>query len=155
MRTLCLSLLATAIFSSIACSPARVPKTATTEKSQPSSASPDTRDSSGADLQTLQGTWQVVSSIWNGTPEPTASRSVTFRIQGDKVTVLDRDGNRFQEETIKLLPEQNPKAIDCFRIDGNLTSLGIYSLEGETLQWCLVKRTNKVRPTSFVSDLDS
>jgi uncharacterized protein (TIGR03067 family) len=153
MRQLWLTLLAISLFRIVACSQARLPETAPSDPSSPGTASPDgPRDPARVDLQTLQGSWQVVSSIWNGVPEPVAAQTVTFLIQGDELIVVDRDGHRFQEGTIKLMADQKPKAIDRFSIDGTQPALGIYSLEGDTFQWCSARGSDNVRPTAFASD---
>ena len=102
------------------------------------------------DLNKLQGTWRIESSIWNGVEEPAIARSVTIHFQGDKFIVVDRDGKP-QEEVIKLMPEHNPKAIDCTSKDGGQPSPGIYALEGDTFKWCSSGGGNKVRPTTFAS----
>jgi uncharacterized protein (TIGR03067 family) len=101
-------------------------------------------------LAKLQGTWRIESSTWNGVREPEAAKSVTIVFQGEKFIVVDKDGNR-QEETIRLMPDRNPKAIDCWSKDGGQPAPGIYSLEGDTLRWCSAGGGNRTRPTSFAS----
>jgi uncharacterized protein (TIGR03067 family) len=153
MRMLLLSLLALAPISTAACSRARFPETEPGDPRAGAKKSDGPGDLAEEELHKLQGSWQVASSIWNGVPEPAAARTVTYLFQGDKVIVLDRDGNRYQEETIKLMSDQTPKAIDCWGKDGSqAAALGIYSLEADTLQWCSAKAANKVRPTSFGSE---
>jgi uncharacterized protein (TIGR03067 family) len=102
------------------------------------------------DLEKLQGSWRIKSSIWNGKEEPEVAKSVTILFQGDKFIVVDKDGNRM-EETIKLIPDQNPKAIDCTSKTGDAPKPGIYSLEGDTFQWCSAGGANKIRPATFSS----
>jgi len=79
------------------------------------------------------------------------AKSVTILFQGDKFIVVDRDGNR-QHETFKLLPDQNPKAIDCTNKSGGQPAPGIYSLDGDVFKWCSAGGSNKVRPTRFSSE---
>jgi uncharacterized protein (TIGR03067 family) len=102
------------------------------------------------DLEKLQGTWRIESSIWNGAEEPEIAKTVTIHFQGESFIVVDRDGNR-QEEKIKLMPEQNPKAIDCTSKAGGRTAPGIYSLEGDTFKWCSSGGSIRIRPASFSS----
>jgi uncharacterized protein (TIGR03067 family) len=102
------------------------------------------------DLDQLQGTWRIESSTWNGVEVPEIAKSVTIRFEGDMFIVIDIDGNR-QQETIKLLLNQNPKAIDCTDKGGGQPSPGIYSLEGDTFRWCSAGGANKIRPTAFSS----
>jgi len=71
--------------------------------------------------------------------------------QSDRFIVVDRDGNR-QQETFKLLPDQNPKAIDCTSKRGGQPAPGIYSLDGDVFKWCSAGGSNKIRPTSFSSE---
>jgi uncharacterized protein (TIGR03067 family) len=102
------------------------------------------------DLAKLQGTWRIETSLWNGVREPDIARSVTILFQGNKFIVIDQDGNR-QEETIQLMPDQNPKAIDCSSKGDSVASPGIYSLEGDVFTWCSAGGDKKARPTSFAS----
>jgi uncharacterized protein (TIGR03067 family) len=114
-------------------------------------ASAATRDLAKQDLDKLQGAWRVESSIWNGVEDPEIAKSVTILFQDDKFIVVDRDGKRQEPERIRLIPDQNPKAIDCWSKGGSQPSPGIYSLEGDVFKWCSAGGGNKVRPTSFAS----
>ena len=103
------------------------------------------------DLDKLQGTWRIESSVWNGVREPDIARSVTILFQGDKFIVVDKDGNR-QEETIKLMPDQHPTAIHRWTKGSDQASPGIYTLEGDRFTWCSSGGSNKVRPSAFASN---
>jgi uncharacterized protein (TIGR03067 family) len=103
------------------------------------------------ELARLQGTWQIESSVWNGVPQPDPEQNITILFEGNKFVVVDRDGQR-QEETIKLMPDQNPKAIDCWSKGAGQAAPGIYSVEGDRFRWCAAGGTNKVRPTTFASE---
>jgi uncharacterized protein (TIGR03067 family) len=114
-------------------------------------ASAATSDLAKQDLDKLQGAWRIESSMWNGVEEPPIAKKVKILFQDDKLVQVDIDGNRLSN-TIKLMPGQNPKAIDCWSWDGRgQPSPGIYSLEGDTFKWCSAGGSNKVRPTSFAS----
>jgi uncharacterized protein (TIGR03067 family) len=102
------------------------------------------------DLDKLQGTWRIESSTWNGVDDPEIAKSVTVLFQGDKFIVVDRDGNP-QTETIKLMPDQNPKSIDCTSQTPGRLLPGIYSLDGDVFKWCSAGGANTIRPTSFSS----
>jgi uncharacterized protein (TIGR03067 family) len=103
------------------------------------------------ELDKLQGAWRIESSMWNGAEEPPIAKRVKILFQDDKLIQVDIDGNRKQSK-IKLMPEQKPKAIDCWSWDGGgQPAPGIYSLEGDTFKWCSAGGSNKVRPTSFAS----
>jgi uncharacterized protein (TIGR03067 family) len=142
MKRLSLCFVAVALLSTAACSRLR-----------PAAATPaPPPDLAKVDLEKLQGTWRIEASWWNGAPEPDVARSVTILFQDDKFIVVDRDGNRM-EETIKLMPEENPKAIDCSsKGAGGRATLGIYSLEGDVFRWCSVGGGSRVRPTAFASE---
>jgi uncharacterized protein (TIGR03067 family) len=58
-------------------------------------------------------------------------------------------------DTIRLMPEQNPRAIDYWTKGENQVNVGIYSLEGDTFTWCAAGGNNKVRPTWFASERGS
>jgi uncharacterized protein (TIGR03067 family) len=134
------------ILSSIpACSRLRSPAAA------PPAASPDLAKS---ELDRLQGSWRIESSLWNGVADPEVIKSVTIVIQGDNFIWVDRDGNR-RMDTIRLMPEQNPRAIDYWSKGENQASFGIYSLEADAFTWCSAGGNNKVRPTSFASERGS
>ncbi len=102
------------------------------------------------DLKTLQGDWHVVE-IQSDPPAPLGAtdeaKKMAFTLTGNEMTVWKSKGR--VAYTIKLGPTQNPKTIDVIPQTGQepgLTLLGIYSLEGETLNVVLRPR---FRPTSF------
>lgn len=142
MKWLQFSCMVGAMLNSAACSGPRSPER---------EASAASRHSTKQDLEKLQGTWRIESSFWNGVPDPEIAKSVKIFFQDDKFIVEDRDGIR-QEETIRLIPDQNPKAIDCSSKGAAQANPGIYLLEGDTFQWCSAGGGNKVRPTSFASN---
>jgi uncharacterized protein (TIGR03067 family) len=141
MKWLVMSFSAVALLSVTGCSESRSPRGA---------AHPVSRSRRNADLEKLQGTWRIESSTWNGVADPEIAKSVTIQFQGDKFIVIDIDGNR-QQETIKLMTDQTPKAIDCTSKGGGQPAPGIYSLEGDTFKWCSAGGPNKIRPTTFSS----
>jgi len=142
MRWLPVSFVLVALITISACSKSGSPE---------AEASAATSGLAKQDLDKLQGAWVIESSMWNGVEDPPIAKTVKFSFEDDKFIVVDRDGNR-QQEKIKLMPEQNPKAIDCWSKDGgSQPAPGIYSLEGDTFKWCSAGGSNKVRPTSFAS----
>jgi uncharacterized protein (TIGR03067 family) len=141
MRWLLASIPVVALLSVAGCSESRFPEE-TARAASLSLADPD--------LDKLQGTWRIESSTWYGVEDPEIAKSVTLLFQGDRFIVVDRDGNR-QQESIKLMPDQTPKAIDCTSKGGGQPAPGIYSLEGDTFKWCSAGGANKLRPTTFSS----
>ena len=101
------------------------------------------------DLDKLQGTWRIESSVWNGVTERGVALRATLIIQGDKLTWVDEDGIHYQEDTLKLMPDQSPRAIDTWN-KGKAVP-GIYSWEGDAFRWCSAGGENRVRPTTFSS----
>jgi uncharacterized protein (TIGR03067 family) len=152
MRWLLVSVPVLALFSITGCSESRSPEAAAGAASVPR----EQRSLSvvDRDLDQLQGTWRIESSTWNGVEDPEIAKTVTILFQRDKFIVVDRDGIP-QQETIKLIPDQNPKAIDCTSKGGGQPAPGIYTLEGDTFKWCSVGGANKTRPTQFSSQLGS
>jgi uncharacterized protein (TIGR03067 family) len=133
-----------ALLSTTACSRPRSPVGAT-------SAAPGDQAEEDQDLDKLQGTWRIESSVWNGVPERGVALKTTLIFQGGKLTWVDKDGIHYQEDTIKLMADQSPRAIDNWNKGRGQAVPGIYSLEGDTFRWCSSGGDNKVRPTSFAS----
>jgi uncharacterized protein (TIGR03067 family) len=115
-------------------------------------ASAATRELAKQDLDKLQGAWWIESTMWNGVEEPPIAKKSKILFEDDKLIQVDIDGIRLPPQPIKLMPDQNPKAIDFWSRDGGgRPSPGIYSLEGDTFKWCSAGGSNKVRPMSFAS----
>jgi uncharacterized protein (TIGR03067 family) len=115
-------------------------------------ASAATSDLAKQDLDKLQGAWRIESSMWNGVEEPPIAKKSKILFEDDKLIQVDIDGIRLPPQPIKLMPDQNPKAIDFWSRDGGgQASPGIYSLDGDVFKWCSAGGSNKVRPTSFAS----
>jgi uncharacterized protein (TIGR03067 family) len=140
------SFMVIALLSTTACSGPHIPVAAI-------SAAPG--DLAKVDLDKLQGTWRMESSVWNGVPERDVALRITLIFQGDKLIWVDKDGIQYQEDTIKLMPDQSPKAIDNWNKGRGQARPGIYSLEGDTFKWCCPGEGGKVRPTLFASKLGS
>src|SRR5262245_32219887 len=131
------------LLSMAACSGSRTPE---------GTAGAATNELAQQELNKLQGTWRIESSTWNGVPESEVVLRATYIFQGDKFIVVDLDGNRM-EERIQIIPNQDPKAIDCWSKDGKgQATPGIYTLEGDTLTWCSQGGSHRVRPSSFSSE---
>lgn len=108
-------------------------------------------DQPKADLDMIQGTWDVSRTEVNGKPIR-ALFPIRVTFDGDKL--LATVGKRPPEPkgTFKLDPGQNPKAYDVRTPEG-LEVPGIYVLEGDTLKVCLGTPGGD-RPASFTTDPD-
>src|SRR5262249_52023234 len=142
-----------ASLSTPACSGPRSPKAAPQPPSTTTS-SRAARDPGQQDLDRLQGTWRIEASWWNGVREPAMGHTMRIVFQGNQLISVDKDGHRL-EETIQLLPDQNPKAIDYWSKGRDQAAPGIYSLEGDIFKWCSAGGNNRSRPTAFTSQSGS
>jgi uncharacterized protein (TIGR03067 family) len=146
-------LLTLALLDTTACSWPAAPEA--TPQAQPGLAAAATRttaDPVKQDLDKLQGTWQVESTVWNGSREPEAAQNVRFIVQGDQLICVDKDGNRMEADRILLMPAQNPKGIDYWSKGQGQAAPGIYSLDGDTFIWCSAGGKTRIRPTTFSSE---
>jgi uncharacterized protein (TIGR03067 family) len=108
-------------------------------------------DDAEKDLKAAQGAWQLAELTTDAGPAPADRiKGVKFTIKDDKLTMDGLDGK--PEFTIKLDPSKKPKAIDLTLLDGAFkgkTTMGIYSLDGDTLKLCVGNKEAKDRPTEF------
>src|SRR5438874_2681608 len=79
-------------------------------------------DAAKADLDKLQGDWQVESIEVAGMPLKDVKLG-KFTIKGDKLDFPQPD------TTIKLAPDQKPKAIDLIRGKDGRKWLGLYAID--------------------------
>jgi uncharacterized protein (TIGR03067 family) len=113
----------------------------------------------GADAKKdpLQGTWRAESVEDNG-KKPKANDHVLI-FKGDTFTVQVGDTVDMQG-TYKADPSKKPKALDLTFTEGakeikGKISLGIYSVKGDTLQWCGAKPGETERPKDFAAPAGS
>jgi len=99
------------------------------------------------DTTKLQGTWKMVSCVWNGEPQ---NGNVQWVVDGDHYTV-QLNGKSAETSTITL--DASKKHIDVFHHDtpegtygGKLK--GIYELKGDSLKVCYDLKGQHY-PTSF------
>ena len=104
-------------------------------------------DAVKADLDKLQGEWQIQSIEVAGMPlKGGLPGKVT--IKGDKIDFPLAD------TAIKLMPDQKPKAIDLLRASDGRKWLGVYTLDGDELKLCMAmveqgKLDDQKRPADF------
>ena len=104
------------------------------------------------DLESLQGTWSVVTLENDGTPSPPESvKGSTFVVKGDRYTL--KGGQDTFRGTLKLDPTKKPKALDATFVDDDGKdkgkAQGIYELDGDRLRICW--REGDKRPAEFAS----
>jgi uncharacterized protein (TIGR03067 family) len=113
-------------------------------------------DAAKAELQLLQGEWQMESMERDG--RKVNDRLVkTFKrtVAGNRHTVtwIEIGSNQILHATMSLDPTSDPKGVDLLLADGPFkgkTRLGIYKLEGDTETVCLAQ-PGRPRPTAFDS----
>jgi len=106
----------------------------------------DAKEDAAKDKEKLQGTWQVVGGEEQGEKIADAKLKMAdmrFIIDGDKIRKEKGKGGTF-----KLDPTKKPKEIDLS--DDKETVKGIYSLDGDTLKFCVASAGND-RPTDFTT----
>lgn len=99
------------------------------------------------DYKDIMGTWQIVSSEWDGSPyEEAIGNRFTFREIKLDAWIKDLGGSLVVDYEID--PTQTPKHFDVtVGFEPNRTHLrGIYELDGDTLQLCFREGE---RPTEF------
>jgi uncharacterized protein (TIGR03067 family) len=105
------------------------------------------------DVTQLQGAWSMVSGVADGFAMPdTMVRESTRVCSGDETTVTV-GGQLIMKAKFTLDPSRKPKTIDYQVIDGptkGKTHLGIYEVNGDTLQFCF-GAPGAERPTDFTS----
>jgi uncharacterized protein (TIGR03067 family) len=106
-------------------------------------------------MKKLEGNWTVVSAVSNGEKMPDEdAKKMKFVIGGNKITVTERE-NSPEIATLKLDPSKTPAWMDITPDKGpstrpaDATVAAIYKLDGDTLQICFNKDSNKDRPKDF------
>jgi uncharacterized protein (TIGR03067 family) len=119
----------------------------------PGAADSATNPASKAELDKLQGTWEVVRVEAAGKLLPgETTKGWTLVIDGAKYTL--HEGDRTVEGVLKLDLLTSPRAIDAVRTSGadkGKTRWGIYSLEGDQLKICFVEPDAHQRPKQFTT----
>ena len=102
------------------------------------------RDKANKDeLARLQGRWKVVSMVNHGQEiEELTKLGLIFNFKDDSLSVTaDREGFTPQNRLLKLDANTTPKLLDFAETaeafaEHKQVYEGVYSLEGDTLQWC-------------------
>lgn len=122
-------------------------------------ASENTAESNGVSLETLKGTWKMVSLGQNGDFEKLqdmAAADILLTIDGDKYTV-SAGGKNQEEGTLKVDAGQTPVHLDQTLTSGDdsgKTHLGLVRLVDGRLENCQAA-FDQPRPAGFESQKDS
>jgi len=105
----------------------------------------------------LHGTWQAQSVEDDGNKPRPDDHFLIFK--GDTFSVQVK-GKVVAQGTYTSDPGKKPKSLDMTITDGKesikgKTSLGIFAIEGDTLQWCAAKPGETERPKDFTAPLGS
>jgi uncharacterized protein (TIGR03067 family) len=110
------------------------------------------------DLDAMQGTWQVAELTEMGEKLPAKELApIEVVILATKMTIND-DGKFREEITLKLDAAMKPKAVDFVYTKGpntGKTERGIYSIDGDTLKFCMSEKKEGERPADFISTKDN
>ena len=105
-------------------------------------------DAVKAEMDKLQGTWQLVSVETEGKAPPAeVIKTIRVVISGSKHTVHVGDQTPAKDIPFTIDPTKTPKETTDTLPDGT-TIQGIYELDGDTLKSC-VAPPGKDRPTKF------
>jgi uncharacterized protein (TIGR03067 family) len=110
------------------------------------------KDPAKDEIEKLQGDWMMVSSETSGKKAPDNIVKISsVSIKGDQW--LAKLGGRETKFTIKVDPTKSPRTIDFTgpSSTGEVTSPGVYKLEGDSLTVCIAGR-GKDRPKEFKSE---
>jgi uncharacterized protein (TIGR03067 family) len=114
-------------------------------------AADDKKPDAKADATALKGTWEVVSSQFDGNDLPTAGRTLVFGDKEFTAYVGDKKGRTL---TLALEPTTNPKRIDLDKGGKDGKAFGIYALEKDELKICYGE-PGAERPRAFESKAGS
>ena len=110
-------------------------------------------DAAKADLDRLQGTWQMVEMEAEGEAVPAEEiKTRTAVYEGNRLKLCQGDTVR-RRGIITLNPGRKPKAMNTWDQDGpyeDQTVPGIYELDGDTLKVCFA-RPGQERPKAFTT----
>jgi len=111
-----------------------------------------------SDLDKMQGTWAIESSMFDGHPAIPEDDIKDYKIvvKGEKRSVMKGD-EAASESTFTLDPKTKPKAITVKVESGPLKGkelLGIYQLDGDDFKICLNVNGTE-RPKEFTAEAGS
>lgn len=100
----------------------------------------------------IQGTWEGFVVDGKGDRPNSGVMHIRLEIQGNRMTGTDlREKKALGEGTFQIRPDR--RELDAtgnvIGAGNNRTYLGIYTLEGDTLRWCVNNFNVKTRPTDL------
>jgi uncharacterized protein (TIGR03067 family) len=111
-------------------------------------------DAAVKDLQAMQGTWKVAELTEKGHRLPAKETDpIEVVIVGMRMTIRD-DGTAREEIMLKVDAGKTPRAVDFHYTKGpstGNTERAMYSIEGDTLQFCINETKDSPRPATFAS----
>jgi uncharacterized protein (TIGR03067 family) len=105
------------------------------------------------ELKRLEGTWEVVSRVFNGTTQPQPRGGMRLVIRGSAYS-QEALGETFEQGSLQVDPTKKPCSLDLSPEVGRekgRTFLCIYELEGDGLLYCL-RPSGGFRPTEFTAE---
>ncbi len=114
---------------------------------------------SRGDSERIQGTWIMIAQETNGDEVP-PEKDVKMVVTADTLATVYPEGDPWQEQdrkngkdrvSYRIEPSRQPKTIDLTDLAGprkGKTTLGIYRVDGDTLQIC-IDTDDGERPTGF------
>jgi uncharacterized protein (TIGR03067 family) len=105
------------------------------------------------EVKKFAGTWKGYVVDGKGENPNRGPVKLEITVKGDTITAVQDGKTDLGEGTFTLKLLKDEKQIDAVRSKNpgkGQTFLGIYSLEGDTLKWCVTTR-KKDRPTEFIT----
>ena len=115
---------------------------------------PNKDDALKAEMKKFEGVWEGYAVEGKGEKPNSGPVHLRLTITGNKITAVDLGNNNkdMGNGTYKLDPTKATKEIDATGIvlpgKRERNFVGIYSLDGDTLKWCVNNRQPE-RPTEF------
>lgn len=101
-------------------------------------------DPSARDLECLQGTWELVEEIYEGSSEPHRA-GIQVTIVRDRFTFVC-NGKTSDSYFMRVNARSKPKSIALTGRISGIATVAIYSLDGDTLTFCWLRGLEPTPP---------